>query len=234
MERKFLQLQPRLQLLANLVPQGARLADIGTDHGYLPVYLIQQGRIPFAIAADVGQEPLQHAVRTAEEYGVAGIDFRLCDGLRGISGDEVDTIVVAGMGGETIIHILSAADWTKTPDQYTLLLQPMTKAGELRRWLVDNGYRFVDERLIWDKNFLYPVMVLTGGEQQPLSEMEAEYGVCLKEDPLYREYLTIQIARLQRAVDGKRRSGSTAARREAEILDERCRILRRLREECGR
>ena len=177
---------------------------------------------------------MQHAVRTAEEYGVNGIDFRLCDGLLGMDPDEVDTIVIAGMGGETIIHILSAADWTKTPDQYTLLLQPMTKAGELRRWLVDNGYRFVDERLIWDKNFLYPVMVLTGGEQQPLSEMEAEYGVCLKEDPLYREYLTIQIARLQRAVDGKRRSGSTAARREAEILDERCRILRRLREECGR
>ena len=96
MERKFLQLQPRLQLLANLVPQGARLADIGTDHGYLPVYLIQQGRIPFAIAADVGQEPLQHAVRTAEEYGVAGIDFRLCDGLMGVGADEVDTVVIAG------------------------------------------------------------------------------------------------------------------------------------------
>lgn len=234
MERKLLQMQPRLQQLADLVPQGARLADIGTDHGYLPVYLIQRGRIPFAIAADVGHEPLQHAIRTADEYGVAGIDFRLCDGLRGISEDEVDTIVIAGMGGETIVHILSAAAWTRAPGRYMLLLQPMTKAGELRRWLVDNGYRFTDERLVRDKNFLYPVMVITGGEQPQLSEIETEYGVCLRDDPLYQEYLGIQIARLQRAADGKRRSGSTAARLEAEMLDKRCLILQRMREECGR
>ena len=69
MEYKKLQLQPRLQLLADLVPDGSRLADIGTDHGYLPVRLLQDGRIPSAIAADVGREPLQHAVRTAEEHG---------------------------------------------------------------------------------------------------------------------------------------------------------------------
>ena len=79
MEHKQLQLQPRLQLLADLVPQNTRLADIGTDHGYLPVHLIQQGRIPSAIAADVGQEPLQHAIRTAEEYGVGNI---LCQEYR--------------------------------------------------------------------------------------------------------------------------------------------------------
>lgn len=234
MEHKLLQLQPRLQLLADLVPQNARLADIGTDHGYLPVHLIQQGRIPFAIAADVGQEPLQHAIRTAEEYGVGNIDFRLCDGLRGVSADEADAIVIAGMGGETIIHILSAADWANAPGRYTLLLQPMTKAGVLRRWLVENGYRFVEERLVWDKDFLYPVMVLTGGEQTPLGDIEAEYGVCLRDDPLYGQYLEMQVARLQRAADGKRRSDKESARQEAELLDERCRILQRMREERAR
>ena len=234
MEHKQLQLQPRLQLLADLVPQNTRLADIGTDHGYLPVHLIQQGRIPSAIAADVGQEPLQHAIRTAEEYGVGNIDFRLCDGLRGLSADEVDTIVIAGMGGETIVHILSAAEWTKEQGRYTLLLQPMTKAGVLRHWLAEGGYRFVEERLVWDKDFLYPVMVLTGGEQPPLSDMEAEYGVCLMNDPLYGQYLEMQAARLQRAADGKRRSEKESARREAELLDERCRILQRMREEYTR
>ena len=81
---KHLQLQPRLRLLADMVPQGARLADIGTDHGYLPVWLMQQGRIASAIAADIGPEPLAHARRTAEEYGAA-LDLRLCDGLRGIA-----------------------------------------------------------------------------------------------------------------------------------------------------
>ena len=231
MEKKQLQLQPRLQLLADLVPQGTRLADIGTDHGYLPVHLIQKGSIPSAIAADVGYEPLQHAVRTAEEYGVSGIDFRLCDGLRGVSADEVDTIAIAGMGGETIIHILSAAPWSRAENRYTLLLQPMTKAGVLRRWLAENGYRFVAERLVWDKDFLYPVMVLTGGQQPALSETQEEYGVCLHGDPLYGEYLDMQIARLQRTIENMRRSDSESARHEADRLEARCCTLRRMREE---
>ena len=104
MERR-LQLQPRLQLLADMVPEGCRLADVGTDHGYLPVYLLQRRRIRGAVAADIGAEPLAHARRTAEAYGVEGIDFRLCDGLRDITPDEVDTVVIAGMGGETIIAL---------------------------------------------------------------------------------------------------------------------------------
>ena len=229
MKEKYLQLQPRLQLLADLVPQNARLADIGTDHGYLPVWLLQRGRIDSAIAADIGEEPLQHARRTAEEYGVEGIDFRLCDGLRDLMPGEADTVIIAGMGGETIIHIISAAPWTKK--NVTLLLQPMTKAGELRRWLADNGYCFVDERLVWDKDFLYPVMVLTGGEQPALSEMEEEYGVCLHDDPLYGEYLDMQAARLRRTVENMRRSDSETAQREADRLEQRCCALRRMREE---
>ena len=232
MEHKQLQLQPRLQLLADMVPQGARLADIGTDHGYLPVHLIQQGRITSAIAADVGRDPLQHAVRTAEEYGVSGIEFRLCDGLCGLSAEEVDTIVIAGMGGQTIIHILEAAPWTSNDGKYTLLLQPMTKPGLLRHWLVNHGYRILAERLVWDKDFIYPILVVTGGAQRPLSDTEAEYGFCLMGDPLYGNYLDIQIARLQRTIEGKRLSEREEARREAALLeDQRC-ALQRLREEC--
>ena len=234
MEEKMLQLQPRLQLLADLVPSGSRVVDVGTDHGYLPVWLLQRGRIPGAIAADVGYEPLQHAVRTAAEYGVDGVDFRLCDGLKGVEADEVDTIVIAGMGGETIIHILSAALWTRQPGRYTLLLQPMTKAGELRRWLADNGYCFTAERLVWDKDFLYPVMVVTGGEQPKLSEIELEYGVCLQDDPLYGDFLDRQIGKLQRTVEGKRRSEKEEVRCEAARLAELCDALRQMRKEYDR
>ena len=135
---KHLQLQPRLRLLADMVPQGARLADIGTDHGYLPVWLMQQGRIASAIAADIGPEPLAHARRTAEEYGAA-LDLRLCDGLRGIAPHEADTVVMAGMGGETIIHILTDSPWPRDSG-CTLLLQPQTKVELLRRWISENGY----------------------------------------------------------------------------------------------
>ena len=188
---KHLQLQPRLRLLANMVPQGARLADIGTDHGYLPVWLMQQGRIASAIAADIGPEPLDHARRTAAEYGAA-LDLRLCDGLRGIAPHEADTVVIAGMGGETIIQILTDSPWPRTSD-CTLLLQPQTKVELLRLWLSRNGYACENERLVWDKGKLYVVLQMTA-------------GLHLEGDPLYGDYLDAQLRRLRRRLDGLRHS----------------------------
>ena len=218
MERRRLQLQPRLQLLADMVPEGCRLADVGTDHGYLPVYLLQRRRIRGAVAADIGAEPLAHARRTAEAYGVEGIDFRLCDGLRDIAPDEVDTVVIAGMGGETIITILEGAAWTKD-GAHTLLLQPMTKAAELRRWLSVNGYAFTDERLVWDKNYLYPVLRVNGGICPALTELQTLTGVLLDGDPLYADYLTQHAEKLLHIAEGLRRSGREDALHRAETAE---------------
>ena len=149
-----LHLQPRLHLLADLVPQGAKLADIGTDHGYLPVYLLQKGRIASAIAADIGRAPLEHARRTARQYGVEDdMRFLCCDGLQGIGPEDVDTVVVAGMGGETIIHILQPCDWVKQGVQ--LILQPMTKVPVLRQWLAENGYAILQEQVVKDGKFCH-------------------------------------------------------------------------------
>lgn len=223
MERR-LQLQPRLALLAELVPEGCRLADIGTDHGYLPVYLMQQRRIAGAIAADIGPEPLEHARRTAMECGVENVEFRLCDGLQGIRPEEVDTVVIAGMGGETILSILEAAEWTRT-DGHTLLLQPMTKAAELRRWLSVNGYTFTGERLVWDKGFLYPVLCVTGGTFRELTEAEALTGVMLEDDPLYGAYLAYHAERLRRTAAGLRRSDRAEVRQQAEQAEVLARTL---------
>lgn len=201
------------------MPEGCRLADVGTDHGYLPVYLLQRRRIRGAVAADIGAEPLAHARRTAEAYGVTGIDFRLCDGLRDIAPDEVDTVVIAGMGGETIIAILEGAAWTKD-GAHTLLLQPMTKAADLRYWLAVKGYSFTEERLVWDKNYLYPVLRVTGGgTPQALTERQALTGVALDNDPLYREYLTQQADKLRRTAEGLRRSGREDSLHRAEAAE---------------
>lgn len=214
-----MQLQPRLALLADMVPRGCRLADIGTDHGYLPVYLLQRGEIESAIAADIGEAPLAHARATAEEYGVAGLQFRLCDGLRGIAPQEADTVVIAGMGGETIISILESAPWTRE-GHHTLLLQPMTKAADLRRWLAVSGYTFTEERLVWDKGYLYPVLRVTGGgETRILTERQALCGLCLKDDPLYGDYLTHHAEKLRKAAAGLRRSHRENAPAEAEAME---------------
>lgn len=214
---KYLQLQPRLQLLSELIPQGSRLADVGTDHGYVPVYLLQRGLIQSAIASDIGAEPLQHARNTAEEYGVECIDFRLCPGLDAIAPEETDTILIAGMGGETIITILDSAPWTKRGD-HLLLLQPMTKVEMLRKWLADNGYTFTGERLVFDKDHLYPVMLVRGGEQQSLSVAEQYGGVMLEGDPLYGDYLDERIKKLTIAIDGLLRAKREEQRAAAEEL----------------
>ena len=109
---RTLELSPRLQSVAGLVPEGARLADVGTDHAYLPAWLILRGIIPGAIATDLRKGPLERARATAERYGLTDVmDFRLCNGLAGVSPDETDAVAIAGMGGETIAEILSAAPW---------------------------------------------------------------------------------------------------------------------------
>lgn len=229
MDRKQLALQPRLHLLARLVPEGCRLTDVGTDHGYLPVALLQQGRIAAAIASDIGAEPLEHARRTAMQYGVDGMDFRLCAGLSGVAPEETDVIVIAGMGGETIISILQDALWT-ADGQHRLLLQPMTKAAALRHWLADNGYTLTDEHLVEDKGRIYPILCVKGGVFRPLTEAEALCGVLLADDPLYAAYLTEHITKLRRSAEGLRRSsapdgGRLAAQAEslaAELEERRC------------
>lgn len=214
-----MQLQPRLALLAEMVPRNCRMADVGTDHGYLPVYLMQQGHIAAAIAADIVEGPLEHARRTAEEYGVEGIAFRLCDGLSGIAPEEADTVVIAGMGGETIIAILEAAPWT-TSGQHTLLLQPMTKATDLRRWLGVSGFTFTEERLVWDKGYLYPVLRVTGGGQPViLTERQALCGTVLQNDPLYGDYLAQHAEKLRKAAAGLRRSHRENALSEADAME---------------
>lgn len=204
MDQKQLALQPRLCRLAQLVPDGCRLTDVGTDHGYLPVALLQQGRILSAIASDIGAEPLEHARRTAQQYGVKDIDFRLCSGLSAIAPEETDVIVIAGMGGETISAILSAAPWTR--NGHMLLLQPMTKAADLRHWLADNGYTFTAECLVEDKGRVYPILTVTGGAHRSLTEAEALCSILLEGDPLYGAYLAEHAAKLRRSAEGLRRS----------------------------
>lgn len=229
MKMRELALQPRLQLLADMVPAGSRLADVGTDHGYLPVYLLQQGRISRAIASDIVDGPLQHARQTAAEYEVDGIDFRLCPGLDAIAPHEADTVVIAGMGGETIQAILSAAPWT-ADGSHLLLLQPMTKVEYLRKWLVDNGYAFTEERLVWDKDHLYPVFAVRGGTQPPLTAAQQYGGVLLDGDPLYGAYLDERIGKLQKAVEGLQKSSVVESAVKVKELTEFCRILKEKRD----
>lgn len=197
-----MELTPRLRAIADQVPQGARLADIGTDHGYLPVWLLLAGRIDRAIASDLRAGPLERARETTARFGMGErVDFRLCDGLSGICSEEVDTVAIAGMGGETIASILEATPWTKMGT--LLLLQPMTGFAELRRWLQGNGYRILKERIACEGKRLYSILSVTGGEMPALTPAE-QWAGRQNGDPLRREYLAMIRGKVEKALSGQR------------------------------
>lgn len=212
-------LTPRLQAVAALVRPGARLADVGTDHGYLPVRLLLDGTIQTAIAADLREGPLSRARETAERYGVSDrVSFRLSDGLADIGPEEADTIVIAGMGGETIADILAAAPWTKNGAR--LLLQPMTSFPDLRGSLQKNGYRIEGETIAREGARLYAILSVRGGEMEPLTPAELWVGK-QSAGPLRREYLAMMAGKLERARQGQQAAKSPDQR----LLDELSEIL---------
>lgn len=194
-----MELTPRLRAIAEQVPQGAKLADIGTDHGYLPVWLILNGVTEFAIASDLRKGPLERARQTAARCGVSErISFRLCAGLDGIAPEETDTIAIAGMGGDTIAQILAAAPWAR---EKALLLQPMTALPALRRWLGENGYVIRAERVAREGQRLYSIWTAAGGVMPPLSPGELWAGR-QSGDPLRGEYLDFMAGKVSRALTG--------------------------------
>ena len=152
-------LSPRLRVCCDLVTPGSKIADIGCDHGYLSIWLLTQGIARSAIAADINQQPLLSAVRNAEKFGVRDkMDFYLSDGVKSIPRD-FDTLVCAGVGGDTMISILDAAPWLKSSD-YTLILQCQSKTPMLRQYLSENGWRICKETAVRDGRFVYTVMLL--------------------------------------------------------------------------
>lgn len=230
MHRTKLELTPRLRLLADWIAPGNRVVDVGTDHAYLPVYLLLSGKVSAVIAGDLRRGPLERAKLTGKEYGVADhIDFRLCDGLSAVSSEEVDTVIIAGMGGETIVSILAGAPWT-ADGRHTLLLQPMTRAEDLRAFLAEYGYRINREQLVLDRGILYPVMSVTGGKMI-LSTGQIHGGAALARDPLEGRFLTEKILRLQGAVAGLNRSGASADGIKADRLRDIITALLEMKEE---
>ena len=224
---KELELSPRLLTVARCVPPGSRLADVGTDHAYLPVWLIRSGVISGAIASELRRGPLERARDTAGRYQVTGqMDFRLCDGLAGISPEEADTVTIAGMGGETIAAILAQAPWTK---DCRLILQPMSSLPELRTWLQQNGYAIRQELLSLDQGTIYVTMTVRGGDMPPLTVGERYAGrpACWAREALRGDYLDYLLNRAVRELDGVSRSSKA---QDVPRRNELAQVIRELRE----
>ena len=174
------ELKNRLNTIAFLVPIGSRVADIGTDHGHLPISLIKRQIASKVIACDINEKPLINAKTNIEKTKTQNIELRLGDGLAPIKPGEVDCIIIAGMGGEVISNILDASPFVKNND-YTLLLQPMTSADFLRKYLCDNGFSVLSETAVLEGKRIYTVIKATfTGEIK--KETDA-FCLCGKLDP---------------------------------------------------
>ena len=168
-------LDKRLSAVAALVRRGSAVADIGTDHAYLPVYLVQSGAVSRAVAADLREGPLAAARAHIAAAGLSDvIDARLGDGLLPLAPGEVDDIVIAGMGGDTVAAILSACGWIKDA-RYRLILQPMTHPERTRAWLLQNGFVISDETPVWEGRRFYHIMAAQYAAAAPVADEAAWY-----------------------------------------------------------
>ena len=199
-----LPISKRLLCCASMVQPGSRVADIGTDHGYLGIYLLQSGAARHVIACDLRKDPLENARRNAKLFGVDGaMELRLSDGLEKILPDEVDTVVMAGMGGDLIQKILSQCPWRKR-DGLQFILQPQSAGNVLRRWLCEDGFEIQREEPVQDGHFLYTVMDIRQGEPAPLTP-GTEYAspaLLASGSPLVGNYLARVENALQETVRG--------------------------------
>ena len=174
-----MELSPRLLKIASLVPKGSKLADVGTDHGYIPLYLLKNNIIEYALAMDINPMPLQKAEDNITSAGFGNMcDFRLSNGLEKLNPNEVDIVVIAGMGGILMQDILSQGKKAITPNT-KFILQPMIAPIELRTFLYENGFNIENEYVIREDNKFYNIMYVSVGSYAP-SEKDLIIGKNLK------------------------------------------------------
>ncbi|MGO1372078.1 MAG: tRNA (adenine(22)-N(1))-methyltransferase [Senegalia sp. (in: firmicutes)] len=188
-------LSPRLLEIAKMVDENTLVADIGTDHGYIPVYLIENQISKKVIACDINEAPLQSAINYINTKKLnEKIDTRLGDGLSPINIGEVDTAIIAGMGGILITNILDDnKDIVKTIEKF--ILQPMIASSDLRKYLYKNNYKIIDEKLVREDNRFYEIIVAVHGKDQIKNNIYYEIGKKLieKKDPLLKLHIEKKI-----------------------------------------
>ena len=172
----------RLELVASFVPQGAILLDVGSDHAYLPIELIERGKIESAIAGEVVEGPYQSAVKNVEAHGLKEkIQVRLANGLAAFEeGDQVSVITIAGMGGRLIARILEEG-LEKLSNVRRLILQPNNREDDLRIWLQANGFQIVAESILEEAGKFYEILVVEAG-QMKLSASDVRFGLFLSKE----------------------------------------------------
>lgn len=217
----MLKISKRLCTVAQFVRNGAVVADIGTDHAYLPIYLAEQGKITRAVASDINKGPLEKAKENIQRYGYDSIiDTCLANGLSEIERYSPTDIAICGMGGELIAQILDGSDYVKK-EGVRLILQPMTSVKELREYL-SKGYFTIAEYIVFEDNKLYQMMCVEyDGIERSYTEAELELGARNIENggEMFERLLFSTIAKKQKKLDGQRLGGQNTEETEKVLME---------------
>lgn len=202
---RLFSLDNRLKLCADFVRQDSTLADIGTDHAYLPIWLVENGIVKKALACDINEGPLNSGKADVDKYNLSDkITLRLSDGLKNVQENEADDIVIAGMGGELIVKILDECSFSKTNGKH-FILQPMTKCEVLVRYLCENGFEILEQKACTCDNKHYTVMLATyTGVVQTVDESFYYIGKLDAKDTQSKAYLKHVVSHLKKRSIGNK------------------------------
>lgn len=227
--KKEILLSKRMQMVADLVTRGGVLADIGCDHGFVSIYLIEKGICPKVIAMDVNEGPLLRAREHIEERGLTEyIDIRLSDGMEKLKMQEADSILIAGMGGRLVIKILS--DYMdKAKALKEVILQPQSELHLVRRFLSEQGFHIVKEDMTEENGKYYPAIKAAWkeGETESLQEKEEWFGPCLlkEKNSVLLEYLQREKAKFVQILNEIENSGKREDNTNKEAVKDRLLLI---------
>ena len=214
-------LSKRLSAAASFVRDGAVCADIGTDHAYIPISLVLEGRVKYAIASDINEGPILNAKENIVKYGLSDrITTRISDGLNGIEEYRPDSIVICGMGGELIARIINDCEYVKQKG-IQLILQPMTSIADLREYL-SHGFKIYDEDIVYDADKLYQIICAEyDGKEYTYTGAELEIGkINIEKRPkLYEDLVKSFIDKKKKRYNGLKLGGHPTEEVEKEIYE---------------
>ncbi|CCL33630.1 SAM-dependent methyltransferase [Clostridioides difficile] len=219
-----MKLTDRLLKIASLVSDGKKIADIGTDHGYIPVYLLKEGKVPFAVLADVNKGPLDNAHKEVIQNNLLDkVDLRLGSGIEILEIGEVEEVIIAGMGGILISELLEAKKEV-AHNVEKLILQPMQAQEELRYYLLNNGYEILKEVLVREDFRIYEIIVAKYTGKNTIIEDEIYYEVGIKllenKDSLFNDFIEKKIktySSIVNKLEGKNGEAIDKKRKESEV-----------------
>ena len=206
-------LDSRLMSALPYLSKDGIVADIGTDHAYLPIEILKKGLARRAVACDINKGPIESARRNIAAAGLSDrIDTLQTDGLHGVEQYHPTDVMIFGMGGELMVRILSEAPWLKDPS-VNLILQPMSHGEILRGWLLENGFSIQGETLTFVDQYYQTVHAVFGGEWEPYTEEELFFGrhILGGDSPFLVDFLKRKVRTLTSVIEGKRKGNADAA-----------------------